>query len=94
MDTAQIEAFLAKQRETYGKKLLNPYIFGVVALLYAYRGKLSKVERFILGAAGIVTVYQNYKTIKSNQENLTALDLVQKYVQGATEKVGDNSEKA
>jgi hypothetical protein len=92
MDTAQIEQFFASQREKYGKKLLNPYIFGVVALFYAYRGKLSKVERFILGTAGAVTMYQNYQAIKQNKDDMTTLEVLQKYVEN-TQKDGAASEK-
>ena len=76
--------FVDNYRNKASQKLANPYVFGVLAVWLAYRGKMGTISRTLLGVAGAVTLYQNYKSIQSANENASALDMIADYASKAS----------
>lgn len=70
-----LNSLISEYRAKTVKRLNNNYLFALAALLYAYRGKISGVERILLGVAGSVVAYQNYKSKKE----LSVLDHIKTY---------------
>ena len=59
-----IEDFRKKQ----SKRLSNVYVFGPLMMFYAYRGRLSKIERSLLFLMGLSSVYTSYKDWKERSK--------------------------
>lgn len=85
--------FVDSYRGKTAKKISNPYVFGALAILYAYKGKLGKFERTILGIAGAVTIYSNYKEIEETKKADGILAFLESYATGAVSDKVDDSQK-
>lgn len=86
MNPESVMKFVDDYRVKAGKKLSNPYVFGLIALILAYRGKMGTISRTLLGVAGAVTLYQNYLEVSKKSETDSALDMITQYAKGMMEK--------
>lgn len=64
---------LEKQRQQFITAALNPTYAGPIFLLYALRGKLSTLERVLLGAMGVATIlyaFRHHQYVKQVRESI------------------------
>jgi hypothetical protein len=87
MNEQDLLNFVTDYRKRAASKFSNPYVFGVLALWYAYRGKLGSIERVLVGVAGAVTLYTNYQAISLAKKDAGVVDYLEKYAKGV---VGDS----
>jgi len=83
MNEQDILNFVSDYRKKTANKLANPYVFGVLALWYAYKGRLGTIERAMVGIAGAVTIYSNYKNMASTKAGAGVIDYLETYAKGA-----------
>jgi hypothetical protein len=65
----QFSNILTSYRQSVANKFANPYLFSLIAMMYAYRGKISTPERILLAGASIATVVF---IIRKNKDQNTA----------------------
>lgn len=64
---------LENQRKQFLQAVLNPTYAGPIFLLYAIRGRLTKLERILLGAIGVATIlytFRHHQYIKQIKERI------------------------
>jgi hypothetical protein len=80
----QFNAVLQSYRQSVANRFANPYIFSLIGLFYAVRGKLSMFERILLGSAAGATIIMMIRKQKENEPQKIALKLYENYKQGLT----------
>lgn len=93
LDEKIVLDFVDSQRKKVASKIANPYVFGALALWYAYKGKLGKIERTLIGLSGAVTLYSNYKAIESSKKDAGILDMLTEYAVKASGEVANDMSK-
>lgn len=62
---------LEKFKKSQLIRMLDMTVIGPVMIWYAYKGKLSMMERTLLGVIGASTILYNYRNWLSNKVNLS-----------------------
>lgn len=63
-DKAQILTAIDEYRLFITNKMLSPWFIGPIAVIYAFRGKLTPFERGLLGVVGIAAMYNEFLKTK------------------------------
>lgn len=69
----QFSNMLTTYRQSVANKFANPYLFSIIAMMYAYRGKISKPERILLAGASIATIV--FMVRKKKEKDATSIAL-------------------
>lgn len=75
----QIAEIVKKYRESFANKFANPYVFSIIGLIYAYRGKISNLERLLMGTAAGITLIMLIRKQKESEPQKIALALYKDY---------------
>lgn len=75
----QFADMLASYRKSVANKFANPYLFSIIAMMYAYRGKISAFERVLLAGASIGTIIFMVRKQKGDTASAVALNMYEDY---------------
>lgn len=92
MDADKAANVIEDFRKRQAVRLSNVYIFGPMMLWYAYRGKLTKIERGLLLLMGASSMYLSYQDWKKRSPNASYFqDLISSFTKNKVSN--ENSQK-
>lgn len=85
LSLTQFESLLKSYQSELANKFLNPYTFSLLGLYYAYKGRLGKIERVVIGIGALAALFFIIKK-QSDRGEVTISKLYDEYVAQVTPK--------
>lgn len=85
LSLTQFESLLKSYQSGLANKFLNPYTFSLLGLYYAYKGRLGKIERVVIGIGALAALFFIIKK-QSDRGEVTISKLYDEYVAQVTPK--------
>ena len=85
LSLTQFESLLKSYQSGLANKFLNPYTFSLLGLYYAYKGRLGKIERVVIGVGALAALFFIIKK-QSDKGEVTISKLYDEYVAQVTPK--------